>query len=118
LLDLHPECRYRLADFDVFMPLPPICPRFSSFQPPSIAVDRRKAISNEIAACLLDQYGGFIKANGWIAALCPYGHHRDSPGAHFGFNPQTGNGFCFGRHGCLSLALMCALLNVTTPSMA
>jgi hypothetical protein len=115
ILDFHPERRYGLADFDVFMP-PPARPRSSGFHPSPLPADRRQTACNAIVDCLLEQYGGFVKTNGWIAALCPCGHHRDSPGAHFGFNPQTGHGFCFGRHGCLSLPLMCALLNVTAPA--
>ncbi len=118
LLDLQPERRYRLEDFIVFTSPPTTRPRFSGLHPSSISMDRWKSISDEIVACLLNEYDGFLKPNGWIAALCPCGHRRDSPGAHFGFNPQTGNGFCFGRHGCLSLPLMCALLNVTIASLA
>jgi hypothetical protein len=112
VIDMFPDRRYTLAGFAAFAAPCPTRSIRSSSQPASISTDTRRAISNEIAACLLHQYGGFLKSNGWIAALCPCGHHRDSPGAHFGFNPQTGIGFCFGRHKGLSLQSMCELLNV------
>ncbi len=117
LLDLQPERRYRLADFNRFAPLPRSRPRLHGSPPSWLAEHRRDALADEIAACLRNHYGGFLKSNGWIAALCPCGHHRDAPGAHFGFNPQTGNGFCFGRHGCLSLGALCTLLSIAVPSL-
>jgi hypothetical protein len=116
ILDFHPERRYSLADFAVFKPSPPVRPGFNGFHFSPIPAGRRQIACDEVAACLLNHYGGFVKPNGWIAALCPCGHHRDWPGAHFGFNPQTGGSFCFGRHGFWPLPAMCTLLNLTVPA--
>ncbi len=48
----------------------------------------------------------------WLAALCPCGHTRDSPGAHFFFNPTIGCGRCHGRHGTLRLTDLCSVLGI------
>jgi hypothetical protein len=48
----------------------------------------------------------------WLAALCPCGHARDSPGAHFFFNPTIGCGRCHGRHGTLRLTDLCSVLGI------
>lgn len=48
----------------------------------------------------------------WLAALCPCGHARDSPGAHFFFNPAIGCGRCHGRHGTLRLTDLCSVLGI------
>jgi hypothetical protein len=48
----------------------------------------------------------------WIAALCPCGHARDSPGTHFFWNPTLGCGRCHGRHGTLRLSDLCSILGI------
>ncbi len=48
----------------------------------------------------------------WLAALCPCGHARDRPGAHFFFNPTIGCGRCHGRHGTLRLTDLCSVLGI------
>ncbi|MBL8166358.1 MAG: hypothetical protein JNJ61_30515, partial [Anaerolineae bacterium] len=48
----------------------------------------------------------------WLAALCPCGHTRDSPGAHFYFHPAIGCGRCHGRHGTLRLTDLCSVLGI------
>lgn len=48
----------------------------------------------------------------WLAALCPCGHARDSPGSHFYFNPAIGCGRCHGRHGTLRLTDLCSVLGI------
>ena len=48
----------------------------------------------------------------WLASLCPCGHARDSPGAHFFFNPTIGCGRCHGRHGTLRLTDLCSVLGI------
>ncbi len=48
----------------------------------------------------------------WLAALCPCGHARDHPGAHFFFNPTIGCGRCHGRHGTLRLTDLCSVLGI------
>jgi hypothetical protein len=48
----------------------------------------------------------------WLAALCPCGHARDSPGAHFYFHPAIGCGRCHGRHGTLRLTDLCSVLGI------
>lgn len=62
--------------------------------------------------CLRTEFGGYVKANGYIAALCPYGHCRDYPGSHFNFDPLRGIGMCFGRHGRLRIEDLCAELGI------
>lgn len=57
--------------------------------------------------------GGFYKANGWLAAHCPYPHKRDAPGMHFAFNPALGMGVCQGRHGRLLTRDICTQLNIS-----
>jgi hypothetical protein len=52
------------------------------------------------------------RRSAWIAALCPCGHARDSPGAHFFFNPIIGCGRCHGRHGALRLTDLCSILGI------
>ncbi|MBC7870870.1 MAG: hypothetical protein H7Y09_08525 [Chitinophagaceae bacterium] len=43
------------------------------------------------------------------SGLCPCGHARDSPGAHFFFNPTVGCGRCHARHGPLWLTDLCSV---------
>jgi hypothetical protein len=61
---------------------------------------------------LIRDYGGYMKLNGWLAALCPYGHAQDRSGQHFGFNPERCASVCFGRHGILSLENLCNQLHI------
>jgi hypothetical protein len=52
------------------------------------------------------------RRNDWLAALCPCGHARDSPGSHFYFHPAIGCGRCHGRHGTLRLIDLCSVLGI------
>ncbi|MEO8610961.1 MAG: DNA-primase RepB domain-containing protein [Chloroflexota bacterium] len=52
----------------------------------------------------------------WLAALCPCGHVRDAPGAHFFFNPTIGCGRCHGRHGTLRLTDLSSILGIDAAS--
>ncbi|MBL8166400.1 MAG: hypothetical protein JNJ61_30725 [Anaerolineae bacterium] len=70
------------------------------------------ALIEAVATALYRDYGGYGKDNGYIAALCPYGHQHDAPGKHFNFDPAHGVGVCFGRHGRLLLRDLCALLHL------
>jgi hypothetical protein len=74
--------------------------------------DLNPALVKGIAGCLLSEFHGHVKANGYIAALCPCGHCRDYPGSHFNFDPTRAIGTCFGRHGRLLLKDLCELLRV------
>jgi hypothetical protein len=38
-----------------------------------------------VEAVLIERYEGRYQRNGWLAALCPCGHHRDAPGMHFAY---------------------------------
>lgn len=59
---------------------------------------------------LRQEYAGYVKRNGYIAALCPCGHAHDRPGQHFNFDPLRGIGVCFGRHRRLLLREICQKL--------
>lgn len=105
LLDLHPDRRYTLDDFDVFAeppPQPTPRPRFSTYD----RDDQRATITG----VLLREYDGKWQRNGWLGALCPCGHTCDRPGQHFGWHPRLGVGHCFGRHGTLSLQALRVIL--------
>ena len=58
-------------------------------------------------------FGGYAKANGYLAARCPLGHHQhDRAGQHFNFDVRRGCGKCFGRHGVANLSALCACLHI------
>ncbi|HUN08215.1 MAG TPA: DNA-primase RepB domain-containing protein [Aggregatilineales bacterium] len=69
-------------------------------------------VINAIVQALYMHYRARKARGGWIPALCPCGHARDSPGAHFFFNPDIGCGRCHGRHGTLRLTDLCSLLGI------
>lgn len=71
------------------------------------------ALIHAITAVLYRDYAAREQQRStWIAALCPCGHVRDSPGAHFFFNPAIGCGRCHGRHGTLRLTDLCSVLGI------
>ena len=63
---------------------------------------------------LIAEHGGVWRDSEWMAALCPWGHARDSPGAHFVWNPTIGCGVCHGKHGTLRLTDLCHVLNISS----
>jgi hypothetical protein len=103
---------YRLSDFSQFIERetsPP--PGYRSSQTSS---ERRlnPDVIDAIVQALYRHYRARKPRGGWIPALCPCGHARDSPGAHFFFNPDIGCGRCHGRHGTLRLTDLCSLLGI------
>jgi hypothetical protein len=111
LVTFHPEWRYRLSDFA------PYAPRRAEVHL------RREAMRTQITAlrpvidavtdAVMHQLDGRMKRSGWIAARCPYDHLRDGPGQHFSYHPENGVGYCFGRHGKISLYELAHILGVT-----
>ncbi len=73
----------------------------------------RRAVIDAVTDAVIQQLDGHVKANGFIAARCPYCHNRDRPGMHFSYQPASGCGYCFGKHGKVSLAEMCDLFGVS-----
>jgi hypothetical protein len=114
IVAFYPERRYSLKDFvglaalsrqhDKVNAKNHCCPPFSPYLNPKLI----KGIAN----CLLSEYHGHVKANGYIAALCPCGHGRDYPGSHFNFDAERGIGTCFGRHGRLLMRDLCTVLDI------
>jgi hypothetical protein len=112
----HPEWRYTFAELAAKLPPPPQ----RSYRHREPFTERRGAqadhdLVDTVTERVIEQLEGFQKANGWIAARCPCPHCRDRPGMHFSYHPETGTGYCFGKHGKLSLAEMCDLLGITHP---
>jgi len=79
-------------------------------------VDAEKRLNPDVIDAIVHRLYRDYRARkvrgGWIPALCPCGHARDSPGAHFFFNPAIGCGRCHGRHGTLRLTDLCSLLGM------
>lgn len=108
--------RYSLSEFRSFIPTP--------FRPPArrptVAASHHTGsrslnpqLIQAVAAVLYRNYAAREqRRSGWLAALCPCGHTRDSPGAHFFFNPTIGCGRCHGRHGTLRLTDLCSILGI------
>ncbi len=108
---------YKLSDFRLFMP----CIPHSAVAQPVIAhgsqstTDRKlnEQLIREITTLLYRDYAARqTRQSEWIAALCPCGHARDSPGTHFFWNPNLGCGRCHGRHGTLRLSDLCSILGI------
>lgn len=115
VVDLCPDRRYRLADFAGFAIASSI-QRWKdhpqNLSRLSFNHDLNPALVTGIADCLLSEYHGHVKSNGYIAALCPCGHCRDYPGSHFNFDMSRGIALCFGRHGRLLLKDLCDALRI------
>jgi len=124
IIDCHPERRYNLAEFAPFIqpnqtilhrPIPgprPIIDAYDGDWNTAEIGDPNPALVRDVMRCLIADYGGRMKANGWLGAYCPCGHNRDRPGADFCFTPAWGMGVCFGRHGNFRLIDLCPLLGV------
>lgn len=110
------ERRYPLSDFQQFIPTPKrsSAPRRTAV-PPSSESGRtlNPALIRAITDALYRDYAARERRGSmWIAARCPCGHDRDSPGKHFFFNPDLGCGRCHGRHGTLRLTDLCSILGI------
>jgi len=111
-LDRH----YRLSDFQPFVPPAP-CPLTKPTAPRAAHPPNSKNLNvqliHAITAVLYRDYAAREQQRSdWLAALCPCGHARDSPGSHFFFNPTIGCGRCHGRHGTLRLTDLCSVLGI------
>jgi len=108
---------YCLSDFQTFIPP---APHPTASQPFTSSAFRHTGSRNlnmqlihAITAVLYRDYAAQEqRRSDWLAALCPCGHARDSPGAHFFFHPAIGCGRCHGRHGTLRLTDLCSVLGI------
>lgn len=122
IVEHHPERYYELQQFTPFILNPSRAKtqtvwlrqqmRDDAVWESANVGDPNPMLVDEIMACLIAEFGGYIQPNGWLGAYCPCGHHRDRPGKHFGFNPNWGIGVCFGRHGRLKLIDLCPFLRI------
>ncbi len=107
---------YRMADFQHFIPSIPQSRIQKSFgqitdKPHSKTLNRD--LINAVTTVLFRDFAAReTPQQVWIAALCPCGHRRDHPGAHFRWNPTIGCGCCHGRHGTLRLTDLCSVLGI------
>jgi hypothetical protein len=111
---------YRLSDFQSL--LPPV-PRLQERQnaaraahPPNSKNLNGQLIYAITTVLYRDYAAREQRRSDWLAALCPCGHARDAPGAHFYFNPAIGCGRCHGRHGTLRLTDLCSVLGIDAAS--
>lgn len=107
----HTDSHYRLNDFGRFIQREagPTA-RYGLAMPGERRLN--SDVIDAIVHMLYRDYRARKARGGWIPALCPCGHARDSPGAHFFFNPDIGCGRCHGRHGTLRLTDLCSLLGI------
>jgi hypothetical protein len=129
LLDLHPGRCYSLLEFVPYLAEAEAEQAKRSHSQPNVrwignslawedahVGDLNPALVSDIANCLIQHYGGHLKSNGWIAALCPCGHTHDRPGKHFYFCAEAGLGWCWGRHGAMLLKDLCCALHIDVSS--
>jgi hypothetical protein len=123
LLDLCSDRRYDFANF-----MPYLAPDTTSDHGQERTICLRKArmpLNHDlreqairgISQRLIQDYGGVTKRDGWLGALCPFGHVCDRPGQHFGFHIASGGARCFGRHGAIGLGSLCEQLGIDLPEM-
>jgi hypothetical protein len=107
---------YRLSNFQSFIPpTPRPTVRRADVQTayPTGSRTLNAELIRAITAVLYRDYAAREqRRSGWLAALCPCGHARDSPGSHFFWNPTIGCGRCHGRHGTLRLTDLCSILGI------
>ncbi|CAG0967081.1 hypothetical protein ANRL4_01019 [Anaerolineae bacterium] len=108
----YPERRYALSEFLPYGETPPK----STFVRPRLHIgskpDRQLWVET-VTEAVMTQLEGRWKANGFIAARCPYCHLRDRVGMHFSYNPESGIGRCFGKHGLIGLYELAEILGVS-----
>jgi hypothetical protein len=108
--------RHPLSDFQTFVPpMPRPTARRSTLQTAYSTGSRtlNVALIHAITTVLYRDYAAREqRRSDWLAALCPCGHARDSPGAHFFWNSTIGCGRCHGRHGTLRLTDLCSVLGI------
>lgn len=108
---------YCLSDFQSFVPQAPR----PTHSPRLTASAVRQTGSRDLNLPLIEAITNVLyrdyaareqRRSDWLPALCPCGHARDSPGAHFFWNPAIGCGRCHGRHGTLRLTDLCSVLGI------
>ena len=108
------DYRYALSDFDHLLPIQ--VPTYKPYYRKQIRASRRRLNPDVIQAVtdeLAGRFDGYSKRNGYVASLCPLGHHAsDAAGKHFNFEPQRGYGHCFGKHGTANLLELCDALGI------
>ncbi len=114
-----PDRLYSLTEFRRFMYMPvvhylPLASR-GRWSEPTSAPDA--AALQELTEAVLVQLEGRPRGNGFIAARCPLPHQVDRPGGHFSYDPHSGWGRCFGKHGRFSPSELCRLLGVRAVSV-
>jgi hypothetical protein len=119
---MEPTLRYSLTDFSAYREISQqlgarLVSHRSNFNS-LLSLENARRLSEAVEDRLIAQYGGFTRKNGWLAALCPFSHEKDRPGMHFGFNPVHRCGYCFGRHGKISLVGMCQQLGISFSTRA
>jgi len=104
---------YNLADFEPFMPVVEHHehhePRSRHFEIPS---ENRQRLIDDLTDAVLNALDGRWRSSGFIAARCPLSHCKDRPGMHFSYSPQSGWGFCFGKHGKIPPTELAQLLGI------
>jgi len=107
---------YYLSDFQPFVPPVPHVqerPTAARTANPPNSKNLNVQLIHAITSVLYRDYAvREQRRSDWLAALCPCGHARDSPGAHFFFHPAIGCGRCHGRHGTLRLTDLCSVLGI------
>ncbi|MBZ0283466.1 MAG: RepB family DNA primase [Anaerolineae bacterium] len=111
---------YTLKDFERLLPIREM--QFSEHEKPYRTAQTVHTLHNRqalnpklidvVTESLRRDYDGYLKENGYLAALCPCGHQHDAQGKHFNFDPAHGIGTCFGKHGRLLLRDLCTLLKI------
>ncbi len=119
LVQYHPDWRYSLSAFSQYVREAERQARvyrrraMPAEAEVSLHGDARQAAIDAVTDAVIQQLDGHLKPNGFIAARCPYCHHIDRPGMHFSYQPASGWGYCFGKHGKVSLTEMCELFGVS-----
>jgi hypothetical protein len=114
----HPERLYDLSEFKPFLPkVLHYNHRHSSWQAQkTYGQEIEHSVIDSLTIAVLQQLDGHWRSSGYIAACCPFSHMRDRTGMHFSYHPESGWGYCFGKHGKVSPAELCKLLGVSVPS--
>jgi hypothetical protein len=108
--------RYSLSDFQPFIPPVSRLQERRTAGRAALQANSKNLNAQLIHAITTALYRDYAareqRQSDWLAALCHCGHARDSPGAHFFFNPTIGCGRCHGRHGRLRLTDLCSVLSI------
>jgi hypothetical protein len=112
LLELHPERRYTLDDFAHYA-ISPCKTRSSYWLSPCNATTGE--LNPRIVAALVDHFlaHGFKPRGTWLNGPCVYPErHKHSDSRHsFGYNTESGYGFCY-RCGTLLAKDLCQAVGI------